>query len=321
MSVELAICHLVADWRCALFAGVSLEWHLSTCPCCTAQLTARLCCARNTVQCAFCGIAFDCENRDIASNPPAPIAPCRYPMRGPSMRFRQFISKTLLQLYAESRGVAPRDGSGPAVESPGGDDGDGAESDNLCDNKRIFARAMEMWKIEESDRIEREAVGTGSATAETAAGGSAAEASDAVPPDVSSPEASGRLVAGRAQPLVPTAVPKVWRPRKVKRVRADEAKTGDSTQGAKKPCARTPFSPLVQQRAAAPAPAPAHAPALAIVLFPTLAHDPTPAPALVPVLAPAPVPTATPTAAPALPSTPAHMPRSARKRVAPTLWQ
>jgi hypothetical protein len=210
VSVELAIFHLVADWRCALFAGVSLEWHLSTCPCCTAQLTARLCCARNTVQCAFCGIAFDCENRDIASNPPAPIAPCRYPMRGPSMRFQQFISKTLLQLYAESCGMAPRDGSGPAVDSPGGDDGDGAESDNLCDNKRIFARAMEMWKVE--------------------AGGSAAEASDAVPPDVSSPEASGRLVAGRAQPLVPTSVPKVWRPRKVKRVRADEAKTGDSTQ-------------------------------------------------------------------------------------------
>ena len=213
--------------RLARAAGVCLEWHLMACPSCKVQLTARLQAASNVVQCAYCLIEFDCANRDIAAHPPQAPAPIQYRQRGPSMRFRIFMSTTMQRLIASAN-----------------DEGGGGLAGRL--QRTLFGQAHAAWRT--------------MLAAETAAAAGAEQLvvqpiqppvvvqpvqPSVVPPvaDVSMGEAiigPMRLIAERPQPMVPAVVPVAERPTKKRR-------QTPTTHASKKLMAppRAPLSPCV----------------------------------------------------------------------------
>ena len=175
--------------RLARAAGVCLEWHLMTCPSCNVQLTARLQAASNVVQCAYCLVAFDCANRDIAAHPPQPLPPIRYRQRGPSLRFRTFMSTTMQRLIASAKDEC---GEGLAGRL----------------QRTLFGQAHTAWRAMLDAEREQPTVPP--------------VAPPAAPPaeDVSMGEVlvgPTRLIAERPQPMVPAVMPVAERPSKKRR--------------------------------------------------------------------------------------------------------
>jgi hypothetical protein len=204
--------------RLARAAGVCLEWHLMTCPSCKVQLTARLQAASNVVQCAYCLVVFDCANRDIAAHPPQPPAPIQYRKRGPSMRFRTFMSMTMQRLIADANE-------------------EGGEGLVGRLQRKLFGQAHAAWRA-------MLAAETAAATGAEQPAGQPAELPVVSPAeDVSMGEGMigpTRLIAERPQPMVPAVVPVAERPSKKRR-------QTPTTHASKKlmPPQRAPLSPCV----------------------------------------------------------------------------
>ena len=209
-------------------AGVSLEWHLFTCPRCKAQLTARLSAASNAVECSYCHTELDCANRDVAAHPLPVAKPLAYRKRGPSQRFRNFMSKTMSRLIAEARSAVGEDAAPLAGRL----------------QRNIFSRAMEEWhRALESGEFDDDASGR---TAGGEAGGSGDAGTDAGGAGMSDVEMADetpqpRLPVVRTVPLVPTAIPLDERPKKKRRVTKETEVNKDPQQ----PC-RSPLTPLLQ---------------------------------------------------------------------------
>jgi hypothetical protein len=165
------------------------------CPSCNVQLTARLQAASNVVQCAYCLVVFDCANRDIAAHPPQPPPPIRYRQRGPSMRFRIFMSMTMQRLIANAND-------------------EGGEGLVGRFQRTLFQQAHAAWRAMLAAETAA-AMGTGQPTVQPSE-------PPAAPPaeDVSMGEAMigpTRLIAERPQPMVPAVVPVSERPSKKRR--------------------------------------------------------------------------------------------------------
>jgi hypothetical protein len=220
--------------RLARAAGVSLQWHLVTCPKCSAHLMTRLQRAQNVVACSYCKVEFGCENRDIVAHPLPKPQPVKYRVRGPSARFRSFMSRTMRRLISE-RQLALL-GTDP----------------NVLEGRQqvgLFRQAMSEWALVRDSPDEVAAsddCSDGQDAAESPSGsGDAADIADPGAADEAMEEESATWVAERPQPILPTAIPREQLPKKKKRALGKEASTTDAeTVGTKRPAVRrTPLSP------------------------------------------------------------------------------